>query len=395
MFWKAIEWLSFYYLRVMGTKQMLDDIAEVVRKGDERGNNMAVRFRLPSGAEIWGLPTENDYGGAWDLGPTWNYLIFNEKTFLVDTGKSGMARKLLEMMESTGISNSDLDFVILSHGHEDHDGGLTEIVKTTHARVKAHWIYDRLIRFYPEQAPADRRKSFPATCWRCFMPESFSNQHCLLYQQERSRLTIEEISDGNSKLSKNTQIYHLPGHSPDSVVIVVNDEAILLGDTVLPDITPIPSREDYFEDVREILKPHISNPQSVYGLRAYITSLKQLREIGAKTPDLLILPAHRLFYNNHWNEIDLKARIDELIDHHIERCADVLRILKQGPKTAKDVAVEHFEEPLLKGFGILMAENEIISHCELLIAYQDVVVEKHGRFAATGSSNFESAIHSL
>ena len=47
----------------METKQMLDDIAEVVRKGDERGNHMTVRFRLPSGLEIWGLPTENDYGG--------------------------------------------------------------------------------------------------------------------------------------------------------------------------------------------------------------------------------------------------------------------------------------------------------------------------------------------
>ena len=227
------------------------------------------------------------------------------------------------------------------------------------------------------------------------MPESFSNQHCFLYQQERSRLTIEEISDGNSKLSQNTQTYHTPGHSPDSVAIVVNDEAIIVGDTVLPDITPIPSREDFFEGVREILKPHISHAQSVYGLRAYITSLKQLREIGAKTPDLLVLPAHRLFYNNHWNEINLKARIDELIEHHIERCADVLRILKQGPKTAKDITVEHFEEPLLKGFGIMMAENEIISHCELLIAFQDMVVEKDGRFAASGSSNFESAIPSL
>jgi hypothetical protein len=164
---------------------------------------------------------------------------------------------------------------------------------------------------------------------------------------------------------------------------------------VLPGITPIPSREDIFEGVREILKPHISNAQSVYGLRAYITSLKQLKEIGAKFPDLLILPAHRFFYNNHWNEINLKERIDELIGHHIERCTDVLRILKKGPKTAKDVAVEHFEEPLLKGFGIMMAENEVISHCELLIAFQDVVVERKGRFAATGSRNFESAILSL
>lgn len=374
---------------------MLSDIAEVVREGDESGNHMTVRFRLPSGLEIWALPTENFYGGEWDLGPTWNYLVFDDKPFLVDTGRYGMGQKLLEKIESAGISGNDLDFVILSHGHEDQDGGLAEIVEATGVRVKAHWIYERLIRFYPERAPADHRNNFPATCWRCFMPESFFNQHCLSYQQERSKLQIEEIGDGDSEVSENMQLHHIPGHSPDSLAIVLKDEVVIVGDTVLPDITPFPSREEFFQDVREILKPHLSSSQSVFGLRAYLKSLKKLKEIGEKFPDMLILPGHRLFYNGHWNDLDLKVRINALIDHHIERCADILMILGQGPKTAKEIAVEHFEASLLKGFGILMAENEIISHCELLSACQDVVSKKGGRFAFTGSANFESAIRAL
>jgi hypothetical protein len=36
--------------------------AEVIHRGDASGNDMTVRFRLPSGLEISGLPTKNFYG---------------------------------------------------------------------------------------------------------------------------------------------------------------------------------------------------------------------------------------------------------------------------------------------------------------------------------------------
>jgi glyoxylase-like metal-dependent hydrolase (beta-lactamase superfamily II) len=313
----------------------------------------------------------------------------------VDTGKYGMGRKLLKLMESAGVSGNELEFIVLSHGHEDHDGGLFEIVKSTRAKVKAHRIYDRLIRFYPTEAPGDVNKDFPASCWHCFMPESFSNQHCLGYQQERNRLKIEQIGDGHCKIGKTIHTYHVPGHSPDALAILVGGEALIVGDTLLPQITPFPSREAFFDQVREILKPQYIHAQSIYGLRAYIRSLKKLGQIGRKFTDLLVLPAHRLFYHNHWNEINLQARINELIEHHIERCADILKILKEGPKTAREIAAAHFEEPLLKGFGIMMAENEILSHCELLSASKDVFLVEDTEFAATGSSNFESLIQSL
>ena len=374
---------------------MLQEMVEVIHEGQENGNNMVIRFKLSSGVEIIGLPTENFYGGEWDLGPTWNYLVLADQPFLVDTGKYGMGLKLLKMMESAGVSGNELEFIVLSHGHEDHDGGLFEMVESTSAKVKAHRIYDRLIRFYPTEAPGDFNKDFPASCWHCFMPESFSNQHCLAYHQERSQLKIEQIGDGRCEIGKTIYTYHVPGHSPDALAILVGGEALIVGDTVLPQITPFPSREAFFDRVREILKPHYTHAQSIYGLRAYIRSLKKLEQIGGKFTGLLVLSAHRLFYNNRWNEINLQVRINELIEHHIERCADILKILKQGPKTAREIAAAHFEEPLLKGVGSIMAENEILSHCELLSASKDVFLVEDTGFAATGSANFESLIKSL
>ena len=71
------------------------EYAEVISEGDRSGNEMVVRFRLPSGLEIYGLPTKNFYGGHWDLGPTWNYAVMADLPFLVDAGKFGQGERLL------------------------------------------------------------------------------------------------------------------------------------------------------------------------------------------------------------------------------------------------------------------------------------------------------------
>ena len=61
------------------------------------------------------------------------------------------------------------------------------------------------------------------------------------------------------------------------------------------------------------------------------------------------------------------ARAKELLAHHIARCGAVIDILKNGVKTAEEIAAAHFDEKLLEGYGSIMAANEIVSHCELLI----------------------------
>ena len=97
-------------------------IKKIIHHGDENGNGMVVKFQLPSGLEIFSLPTKNYYGGHWDLGPTWNYAVMAVQPFLVDAGRFGQGENLIGMLEAAGIKSEDLGFVLISHGHEDHDG---------------------------------------------------------------------------------------------------------------------------------------------------------------------------------------------------------------------------------------------------------------------------------
>jgi len=371
---------------------LLQHTKEIIQQGDESGNGMVVRFQLPSGLDIYGLPTKNFYGGHWDLGPTWNYVVMADKPFLVDSGRYGQGKHLVSMMESIGLKPVDLDFVLISHSHEDHDGGLAELIDLTDLNVKAHAIYDLLIKRYPDCAPADHRADFPARCWHCPMPESFYTENCLDYHRVLQGLKVDRIGDGETELGPDMWTHHLPGHSPDCLAVKLGCEAIIVGDVILPHITPWPTREEMYAEVAPVIAHEYPHPKEIFGLERYVKSLKKLMEISQNNPDLLVFPAHRLYYRDQWHPVELPTRLIELFEHHSQRCAAILEIIDPEPKTAEQIAEAHFEERLLKGFGKMMATNEIISHCELLMASGDLVSVENHTYAATGSNNFEGII---
>jgi glyoxylase-like metal-dependent hydrolase (beta-lactamase superfamily II) len=295
----------------------LIEYAKTIHKGDDSGNEMTVRWRLPSGLEIVGLPTRNAYGGHWDLGPTWNYAVLADTPFLVDSGRFGQGSQLIAMMEGVGINAQDLEFVLISHGHEDHDGGLAELVNGTHLSVKAHAVYDYLIKTYPAQAPGGEKNDFPAKCWHCPMPESFYTQNCLGYHQVLQGLKVDPVGDGETEIGSDVRSYHLPGHSPDCLAVLLGEEAIIVGDIILPDISPWPTRQSLFKEVADVVKPVYTEAAAIFGLCRYIKSLKKLIEINRSYPGLTVLPAHRFYYNGRWNHIYLENSVIELLLHHV------------------------------------------------------------------------------
>ena len=113
------------------------------------------------------------------------------------------------------------------------------------------------------------------------------------------------------------------------------------------------------------------------------------------TRDLKYMGLPPMFYKNQWNGVQLAGRVSELIRHHVKRCAAILDILDGRPKTAAEIAREHFDEKLLEGFGSLMAANEVISHCELLMASGDVTEVDGNQYGVTGKTNYQEYIEAL
>jgi glyoxylase-like metal-dependent hydrolase (beta-lactamase superfamily II) len=372
---------------------MPKDEIHVVQRGDSSGNNMIVRMTLSSGRHIYGLATANLYGGEWDIGPTWNYLVTGDRPFLVDSGRRGMGPQLLKMMEAAGFNGQDIDSIVVSHGHEDHDGGLFEITNLINVPVLAHEVYGSLVRCDAKAAPSLEKAEFPASCWCCPMPETFYKSNCLEYHTERQALTIMDLGNLPEPLDSGIQVFHTPGHCPDSVALLIDGEAMLVGDTVLPEITPHPALESHFAIIKPALPEKFEEAQELFGLRAYIRSLKLLKAVAGATDRILLLPSHRLYSQDKWNHLDLSDRIDEIVQHHIDRCRDILRIVNASPKTTQEIAREYFEPSLLKSYGIHLAVNEIKSHCELMAISRDVVLSEDGKVLSTGSENFRSLIN--
>jgi glyoxylase-like metal-dependent hydrolase (beta-lactamase superfamily II) len=67
------------------------------------------------------------------------YLLAEEKKALIDTGPATSVSTVLEGIQSLGFKPEDIDFIIITHIHLDHSGGVGTIIKhMPHARVAAH-----------------------------------------------------------------------------------------------------------------------------------------------------------------------------------------------------------------------------------------------------------------
>jgi glyoxylase-like metal-dependent hydrolase (beta-lactamase superfamily II) len=104
-----------------------------------------------------------------------------------------------------------------------------------------------------------------------------------------------------------------PGHSPGHMCLYEPNKKILVsGDHILFDITP---NITYWTSMNNSLKEYMASLEKVYNLDVE-----------------LILPGHRRIWINH------RQRISELLEHHKDRANEIIDVLKDGPKTASEVA---------------------------------------------------------
>ncbi len=368
---------------------------DIIIHGGENGEGMIIHSRTSRGTDIFGLAIPNIYTDTdWDLGPTWCYLIFGNKITLIDTGRLGNYELFKKMIRSLDMQLSDIDRIIISHHHEDHDGNLADIISDAKPELWAHEIYNAMISYHPHEEAGAPRPEFPGGCRLCFMPEEHS-KNCLTYQKNRSQLQIDFII--RDKLFEDEDrlfFVHTPGHTPDSICVLLEDEVLFAGDTLLPDITPHPSLEEFFNINRGILPAEFRHENTVYGLKNYIKSLKKIIATASRS-EIMTFPGHRLFYNNRFNLLPNAAlRAEEIINFHKNRCADILDLIADEPASLENITTRHFPSHLLKKGGKIMAQHEILAHIELLETSGDIfrAAENQQNISPTGSETYKTAL---
>ncbi len=366
----------------------------VIVSGTNNGEGMILHYQTIKGTDVFGLGIPNVYVNAdWDLGPTWCYLIFGRETSLIDTGRFGNYAVLESMLKSIGKDFSSIGRIILTHGHEDHDGNIAEILPSVQGELWAHSIYRQMISYHSHIKDGARHPELPGSCRQCSMPEKiYSN--CLQYHQKRSVVEIDVAVDSDQRRAGESLTFlFTPGHSPDAICIVLENEVIFTGDTLLPDITPHPTLSMSFEANRRILPDIYSRENTVYGLLNYVKSLHKLANV---TPQpMAVFTGHRLFCGGAFNLVqNLHDRAREIIQFHIDRCSDILRIINSKSMELDEIVVQHFSASRLLGAGKLMARDEIMAHLELMEECGDVswLSKDRDRVQRTGSNHFVNVI---
>lgn len=363
----------------------------VLRQGDSQGNRMVLKLNPPQGDPIYAIAVPRE--GYSYTGPTWAYLFENDGLTLIDSGVMDSYRELADAIQFVGFQPSDVERVIITHGHEDHDGAVAQLVDEAGAELWAHDIYAHLLPYAPRdiqrRATSDIQRELERVVEANearFPPNPGREQ----YLERRKGLEVKHHIKADEKSGRLTFLY-TPGHSPDELCITL-DGAVFTGDHVLPEITPHPTTKiQYSPEVKQGLPAEYHDADSYYGLEIYLRSLKTVTELG---PDVAVLPAHRLFNRDKFN-FETTRRAQATIEHHAERLDSMLEKIGPNAVGLEDLTRATFEHRKLEGGNLYAALTEVVAHLELLQDAGDVEVRGDSMVQTTGSKNHHHLINEL
>ena len=304
------------------------------------------KFTTTQGARIYRLPLEA-FHKFW----VYAYLIFvDDQVVLIDTGSgSGESNRcLLEGFERVrtdeGLASvlDSLSYILITHGHIDHFGGLPYLVEHTDAKVGIHELDLRNLTNFEERIMVSERRL------RDFLIEAGVSAE--------KREEIIRVYMVNKMLSKSVPVdftygaiemqlgrfefLHVPGHSAGHVAIRL-DDYIFCGDHVLNGISPHQWPERLTLNM---------------GLGHYLDSLNKFESWAAG--------GYSLILSGHNEPVsDLSARIQQIKGIHAQRLERALGILSE-PHTVSEVSSQLF--PNVGGYDILLSVEEAGAHVEYL-----------------------------
>lgn len=158
------------------------------------------------------------------------YVLKGDKTFLVDTGVKGQSQKIINELKKLNIKPEEIDYILLTHSHEDHIGSALELKQRTSAKI----IMDAVeYQTYIQEIPAE------------IVPLNFFTKIML------SKIVVKLLSRNTNTtttlcpdiLLKDTfdlrpfgiegKVLRVPGHTKGSLVVLIDNKNVILGDHLM------------------------------------------------------------------------------------------------------------------------------------------------------------------
>ncbi len=240
------------------------------------------------------------------------------------------------------ISVSDIQRIIITHGHVDHIGGLPELLELLPAQVAIH-ILDRgyLASHHEYIAITENRlgdffrQAGVDTVRRAELLKAFHYSG----KQIGSVPVAKTLADG--EILDGLRMIHTPGHSPGHVCIGVGN-ILLSGDHIMAQTVP--------QQWPELMAPFT-------GLGHYLESLAKIERMQGFE---LTLPAHEQVIQ------DVYRRIESIRAAHIRRLDRLLTMLAAEPKPLSIYEISQRLYQGVTGFRAVLAVTDVGARVDYL-----------------------------
>ena len=289
------------------------------------------------------------------------YLVRNDDGWTVlDTGLGTDAcRAVWEAVLSGPLAGQRLTAMIVTHYHPDHvglAGWLADRFRLPLSMPRPEYLYSLALQYAPGDLGADMHRPFYRR--HGLSPEVtegvLGRGHEYLRRTTGVPTTYHRIQHGDALPigARSFEVITGGGHALEQAMLYQRGEKIFFAaDQVIARISPNVS-------------VHAMEPD-LDALGIYLRSLAGLRD--AVAGDVLVLPGHGLPFRG------LHARIDELIEHHAQRCAAIADACREEKLSVAEIVPRLFRRDLDEhqtGFAF----GEVLAHVNHMLAGDRLVL---------------------